>query len=83
MGIIIYIFKQNFVAYALSINYDLFTVLTNEVTSIDSLPTLYSNNEEFSLVWEIFNNNEDCGEFNVMNGYLFFRNVLCIPKTFS
>lgn len=57
--------QYNKVANSLSRKHKLLIVLSNEITSFESLPKLYANDEDFVVILEKCVNKEESSEFHV------------------
>ena len=75
--------KDNVVANALSRRAHLLTLVRVQVTEFESLKDSYSTCSDFSPIvhaLELGTSHEHC-DYLRTDGYLFFKNRLCIPRT--
>jgi hypothetical protein len=75
--------SENRVANALSRRAHVLTSLTVKVTGFEELKHCYPNDPDFGLIQAaIFNGpSPNRPHYTVQDGYLFFKNRLCLPKT--
>ncbi|GJV46761.1 putative mitochondrial protein [Tanacetum coccineum] len=71
---------KNKVADALSRRATLLTTMGTEVIGFDCLKDLYASDEDFSEVWKQNEIGIPGGLYLVQNGFLFFKDRLCIPR---
>ncbi|GJS31035.1 transposon ty3-I gag-pol polyprotein [Tanacetum coccineum] len=69
--------EQNKVADALSRRAELLVTLKTEIIGFEQLKDLYAYDEDFKQIWE----NKIVPPYLKIDGYLFFDNRLCIPRT--
>ena len=75
--------KKNVMADALSRRVHLLNLVKVQVKGFESLPDSYRDCLDFSCVLRALSNgpSRDHKDFLVVDGFLFFRSRLCIPRT--
>ena len=71
----------NKVADALSRRASLLVTMQQEIIGFEFLKELYCDDEDFREVWEKCVLKQADGEFHMIEGYLFYDNQLCIPRS--
>jgi len=54
--------------------------LRAKVTDFERIKELYVKDEDFSSSWAACQNGQSFQNFNIQEGYLMYKNRLCIPK---
>lgn len=70
---------QNGVADALSRRNNMLAAINMEITILNELKEYYGENGEFKEIWRKLNSGLVYGDFNILGGFMFNENCLCIP----
>lgn len=71
--------QQNKVANTLSRQATLLVTLVNEVTGFECLKKLYTEEDEFTHIWDHCISHQNTEDFLIQDGYLFKANQLFVP----
>lgn len=74
---------ENWVAYALSRNAALLNVLVVTATGLETIKTDYATNPKLGQIYTALTSKAaaNYSEYSLKDGYLFWRNQLCLPAT--
>lgn len=70
---------SNKVADALSRKNNLLTILRAQITDFERIKHMYADDTDFSLVWKQCKDGVNVEGYNLQEGFLLYKNRLCIP----